>query len=109
LYAIKGLFGFYRGYYSILPYYAKIQEYRDVSDRDIWEYPLNLEYEEVIKLLMHIYELNAIYSDYYFFDENCSYFLPALFPLRCGETKPWFGRPAQSMGHTPRYNQSGQK
>ena len=73
LYAIKGLFGFYRGYYSILPYYAKIQEYRDVSDRDIWEYPLNLEYEEVIKLLMHIYELNAIYSDYYFFDENCSY------------------------------------
>jgi hypothetical protein len=55
LYAIKGLFGFYRGYYSILPYYAKIQEYRDLSDRDIWEYPLNLEYGEVIRLLMHIY------------------------------------------------------
>ena len=73
LYAIKGLFGFYKGYYSILPYYAKIQEYRDVNDRDIWEYPLNLEYEEVIRLLMHIYELDFIYSDYYFFDENCSY------------------------------------
>ena len=73
LYAIKGLFGFYKGYYSILPYYAKIQEYRDVSDRDIWEYPLNLEYGEVIRLLMHIYELSFIYSDYYFFDENCSY------------------------------------
>ena len=73
LYAIKGLFGFYKGYYSILPYYAKIQEYRDVNDRDIWEYPLNLEYEEVIRLLMHVYELDFIYSDYYFFDENCSY------------------------------------
>jgi hypothetical protein len=73
LFAIKGLFGYYKGYYSILPYYAKIQEYRDVNDRDIWEYPLNLEYEEVIRLLMHTYELNLIYSDYYFFDENCSY------------------------------------
>lgn len=73
LYAIKGLFGFYKGYYSILPYYAKIQEYRDVNDRDIWEYPLNLDYEEIIRLLMHTYELDFIYSDYYFFDENCSY------------------------------------
>ena len=73
LYAIKGLFGFYEGYYSILPYYAKIQEYRDVNDRDIWEYPLNLDNEEVIRLLMHTYELDYIYSDYYFFDENCSY------------------------------------
>jgi hypothetical protein len=72
-YAIKGLFGFYKGYYSILPYYAKLQEYSDVNDRDIWEYPLNLEYDEVIRLLMHTYELDFIYSDYYFFDENCSY------------------------------------
>jgi hypothetical protein len=73
LYAIKGLFGFYKGYYSVLPYYAKIQEYRDVNDRDIWEYPLNLDHEEVIRLMMHTYELDNIYSDYYFFDENCSY------------------------------------
>jgi len=73
LYAIKGLFGFYKGYFSILPYYAKIQEYSDVNHRDIWEYPLNLNAEEIKKLLMHIYELDSIYSDYYFFDENCSY------------------------------------
>lgn len=73
LFAIKGLFGFYKGYFSILPYYAKIQEYSDVSDRDIWEYPLNLSAEETKRLLMHLYELELIYSDYYFFDENCSY------------------------------------
>jgi hypothetical protein len=72
-FAIKGLFGFYKGYFSILPYYAKIQEYSDVSDRDIWEYPLNLSVEETKRLLMHLYELELIYSDYYFFDENCSY------------------------------------
>lgn len=44
-----------------------------MNHRDIWEYPLNLNREEVKRLLMHFYELNSIYSDYYFFDENCSY------------------------------------
>jgi hypothetical protein len=73
LYAIKGLLGLYKGYFSILPYYAKLQEYSDVHHRDIWEYPLDLNKEEVRRLLMHIYELDSIYSDYYFFDENCSY------------------------------------
>jgi hypothetical protein len=73
LYALKGLFGFYPGYYSILPYYGKLQEYSDIDDRDIWEYPLNLNANEVRRLVMHVYELNSIYSDYYFFDENCSY------------------------------------
>lgn len=73
LFAIKGLGGFYKGYFSILPYYAKIQEYSDVDRRDIWEYPLDLDREEVERLLMHVYELKDIYSDYYFLDENCSY------------------------------------
>ncbi len=72
-FAIKGLLGCYKGYFSILPYYAKLQEYSDVDHRDIWEYPLNLNEEEVKRLLMHVYELDSIYSDYYFFDENCSY------------------------------------
>ena len=73
LFAIKGLFGFYRGYFSILPYYAKLQEYSDIDNRDIWEYPLNLSGDEIKRLLMHTYEMDKIYSDYYFFDENCSY------------------------------------
>jgi len=73
LFAVKGLFGCYKGYFSILPYYTKIQEYSDVNHRDIYEYPLNLNTEEINRLLMHIYELDFIYSDYYFFDENCSY------------------------------------
>lgn len=73
LFALKGLTGFYRGYYSIQPYYQKLQEYRDISQRDIWEYPLNLSPVEVRRMLRHLWELQNIYSDYYFFDENCSY------------------------------------
>ncbi len=73
LYAFKGVFGFYKGYFSIQPYYEKIREYNDYNQRDIWEYRLNLTKEEVKRMMWHILELDQIYSDYYFFDENCSY------------------------------------
>ena len=73
IYAYKGIFGYYRGYYSILPYYQKVGEYNEIEHRDIWEYELNLSEEEVRRMVMHIWELKDIYSDYYFFDENCSF------------------------------------
>ena len=73
LFAVRGLFGSYKGYFSVLPYYAKLQEYSDIERRDLWEYRLNFSKEEIRRLLMHTYEMDFIYSDYYFFDENCSY------------------------------------
>ena len=72
-FAVKGLFGGYFGKYSLLPYYEKLKEYRDTEQRDIWEYDLNLNEEEVLKMTQHIWELNGTQSDYYFFTENCSY------------------------------------
>lgn len=72
-YIFKGLFGFFKGYFSILPYYEKIEEYSDLDMRDMWEYELNLTEEEVRRMVFHIWELKDIYSYYYFFDENCSY------------------------------------
>ncbi len=73
IYAYKGIFGYYRGYYSVLPYYQKVGEYNEIEHRDIWEYELNLSKEEVRRMVMHIWELKDIYSNYYFFDENCSF------------------------------------
>ena len=73
VFALKGLFGYYKGYYSIQPYYQELQDYSDISQRDIWEYPLNLNKEEVMRLLKHLWEIRDIYSEYYFFDENCSF------------------------------------
>jgi len=72
-FAIKGLFGGYFGRYSLLPYYDKLKEYRDTEQRDIWEYNLNLNEAEVLKMVEHIWELNGTHSYYYFFTENCSY------------------------------------
>ncbi len=94
-YAVKGIFGLYRGYYSVLPYYAKVREYNDLERRDVWEYTLNLTPQEVTRMFLHIWELRDIYSDYFFFDENCSYNL--LFLLEAarpsleltGRCRPW--------------------
>lgn len=73
VYSFKGLFGYYHGYYSNLPYYEKVAEYSDIERRDIWEYELNLTEEEVRRMAYYIWELKDVYSYYYFLDENCSY------------------------------------
>lgn len=73
VYAFKGIFGYYKGYFSLRPYYEKVSEYNDIEYRDIWEYELNLTKDETRKMVLHIWELKDIYSDYYFFDRNCSF------------------------------------
>jgi len=73
VYAVKGIFGLYPGYFSILPYYDKVKEYGNMDQRDLWEYRLNLTEEEVQRMVLHVLELQGIYSDYFFFKENCSY------------------------------------
>jgi hypothetical protein len=73
VYAYKGIFGLYPGLYSTLPYYEKVKEYNDLEHRDIWEYRLDLTPPEVNRLALHTWELLGIRSDYYFFDENCSF------------------------------------
>jgi hypothetical protein len=77
-FAINGLFGGYPGTFSMLPYYAKVREYSDMENRDIWEYQLNLSAEEMDRVLMHLWELDVHSFDYYFIDENCSYHLLGL-------------------------------
>jgi len=95
LFAFKGIFGLYRGYFSILPYYEKVKEYGDLDHRDMWEYRLDLSLEEVNRMMLHLWELQEIYSDYFFFDENCSYTLLFLLDAARPELKltdscaPW--------------------
>lgn len=72
-FAFKGLSGLYPGRFSLLPYWEKIAEYGNMEQRDLWEYPLNLTLEESRLMAMHLWELKAVESDYFFLDENCSY------------------------------------
>ena len=72
-YYIKGIFGLYKGFFSVFPYYKKIFEYNNLESRDLWEYSLDLPEEKVKLLTYHLWELKDRYAYYYFFNKNCSY------------------------------------
>ena len=78
LFAFKGIFGVYSGFYGLGPYYDRVNAYSNIENRDIWEYKLNLTADEIRRLVEHVWELRQVGTDYYFFDENCSYQLLAL-------------------------------
>ncbi|NBX93885.1 MAG: DUF4105 domain-containing protein [Proteobacteria bacterium] len=76
---VLGLTGGYRGQFSSVPYYVKVNEYSNAESRDVWEYDLNLNEEETRSLVNHVWEIETnSYFDYYFFDENCAYELMTL-------------------------------
>ena len=78
VFSYKGLAGGYPGVVSVLPYYVKVNEYSHLEYRDVWEYELNLNKDEVDQFVRHIWETKDTQFDYFFFDENCSYRLLAL-------------------------------
>jgi hypothetical protein len=81
LYAYKGLAGGYSGIFVTDHYYKKIQEYNRIEHRDIWEYRLNLTRHETERIVTHLWELQDINFEYYYFDENCSYRLLELLEI----------------------------
>ncbi len=86
-YALKGVFGGYQGFFSVKPYYESVQTYNDLEDRDLWEYELLLKDGELDLLLQHLWELRGVIFDYYYFDDNCSFFLLTLLEALRPEVK----------------------
>jgi len=78
IFAVFGVTGGFRGYFSTHPYYIKAREYGDFENRDIWEYRLNLTAEQTERLLMHTWEMGNGSFDYFFFKENCAYHILSL-------------------------------
>jgi hypothetical protein len=78
VFAVLGIAGGFRGYFSTHPYYVKAREYGDFENRDIWEYRLNLTPDQIERLLMHTWEMGNASFDYFFFKENCAYHILAL-------------------------------
>lgn len=82
LYAIKGMLGKYRGVFTLDPYYVKVTEYINGEARDLWDYELNLSKDKMDSIINHLWELYANANfNYFFFDENCSYYLSRLLDL----------------------------
>lgn len=86
-FAIKGLFGFYNGHLSVVPYHETVNLYNNMENRDLWEYKLNFTKEETDFLIAHIYEIGHAYAPYYFFTENCSFMMTQLLEVIRPETK----------------------
>jgi hypothetical protein len=78
VFAVFGVVGGFKGYFSTLPYYVKAKEYGDFENRDIWEYRLNFTEEQIQRLLMHAWEMGNASFDYFFFKENCAYHILSL-------------------------------
>ena len=72
-YVRKGLFGGYTGFFRMRSYFETVQEYNNIENRDIWEYELSFTKNEIKQLLRHVWEINNVDFDYFFFKENCAY------------------------------------
>lgn len=75
LYALYGLFGFFPGTFGMSPFHQMTKEYTHLEGRDIWEYELNFSPAEAQLLVFHLLELEGSSFDYYFLDDNCSFFI----------------------------------
>lgn len=75
IFAFKGIFGLYDGFYSAMPYYKITNNYNNLESRNIWEYKTNYTKQETQYYTKHIWELIQTRSPYYFFQKNCSYYL----------------------------------
>ncbi|MFA6903817.1 MAG: DUF4105 domain-containing protein [Gallionellaceae bacterium] len=102
LFAYMGLTGGYPGIFQTMPYYLKVREYSDMENRDIWEYRLNLNAQEIERMMMHIWEVGPTYFAYYFLDENCAYHLLSLLEvarpsLRLTDEFRWWAIPSDTV------------
>lgn len=79
--ATFGVLGWFKGYVSTIPYYMKVKSYSDIDSRDMWEYNLSLTEKQIKDMLMHVWEMRDIHSDYFYFTENCSYNILSLLEL----------------------------
>lgn len=102
MYAFKGLTGGYPGSYGVFPFYKKVKEYAWIENRDIWSYPLALTQVQLNRLVAHLWALQGVTFDYYFFTKNCAYQLLALLEvarpqLHLTESFDWYAIPADTI------------
>ncbi|MCE3254549.1 MAG: hypothetical protein K0R25_43 [Rickettsiaceae bacterium] len=92
VFAYKGIFGLYKGQFSILPYYKMVKKYNNFENRDLWEYDLNLSPQQIRTIMTGLWEISNNHASYYFFSENCAYLLLEMMQVvepRISYTESW--------------------
>ncbi len=87
IYAFKGTFGGFHGEFAVMPYFYKIREYNDFESRDLWDYELNINDDQIDWVISHLWEMKQTYFDYYYLSENCSYHILGLLNVAAPEWK----------------------
>lgn len=68
----SGVSGKFEGTITVSPYFKLLESYNVMEQRNIEEYQLNLNKEEVYTMLLHVYELLLEKDHYKFFENNCA-------------------------------------
>lgn len=94
MYVLKGVFGGYQATFSNAQFYRHNHNYGENELRDMWEYELTLDQEQIDQLLTHAWELLGTEFTYYFARENCAYRMSELLGLVIDEPlvrydSPW--------------------
>lgn len=71
-YVTYGMFGGYTASFSKGEYYRHQYNYAEDEQRELWEYQLNLDEEEILLLEAHLWELLDMDYQYYFLNANCA-------------------------------------
>ena len=94
VYIFKGLFGGYDSAFSHVQFYRQNHNYTENELRDLWEYKLTLNKDEVDQIVTHSWELLGQNFTYFFHNQNCGYRLGELLELVIDQpmytrTLPW--------------------
>ncbi|MEA2100135.1 MAG: DUF4105 domain-containing protein [Campylobacterota bacterium] len=71
-YVYNGFSGGFKSRYRLVPFSIKDYEYRSGEFRDLIEFSLDLDKDEVENIMLHFYEIKDTNEDYYFLSHNCS-------------------------------------
>jgi len=71
-YIYNGLSGKFKSRYRLMPFSLKDYEYRSGEFRDLIEFSLNLNSDEIENIMLHFYEIKDTNENYYFLSHNCS-------------------------------------
>lgn len=72
-YVFYGLAGFYKAQFKDKYFYTQDFVYSNMEMRTLWEYELNLDDEELLFYLLHVWEFSHKDFKYLFLSKNCGY------------------------------------
>lgn len=102
-YIFKGIFGFYDAGFTHAHFYEKNHNYGEDELRDLWDYQLALEPEEVEMIVAHGWEVLGAKFQYFFTKKNCATAMADLIELVVNKplyprNQPWVAPVSVFMG-----------